>query len=116
MAESKSIADLKSLGPKSQEMLARVGVTSIAQLRALGSVPAYVMAKKANRKVGLFAVRAVYKATILPPRSTRALPRSALVALATSKAPSPAMKTALDPGGSASFSGSARKRIRSGAK
>jgi hypothetical protein len=32
------------------------------------------------------------------------------------KAPSPAMKTALEPGGKASFNGSARKRIRSGAK
>jgi len=53
MAEPKSIADLKSLGPKSQEMLARAGVVSIAQLRALGSVPAYVMAKRANRKVSL---------------------------------------------------------------
>ena len=53
MAEPKSTADFKSLGPKSQEILACAGVTSIAQLRALGSVPAYVMAKKANRKVSL---------------------------------------------------------------
>ena len=34
-------------------MLARAGVGSIAQLRALGSVPAYVMAKRANRKVSI---------------------------------------------------------------
>ncbi|MBL8414122.1 MAG: TfoX/Sxy family protein [Propionivibrio sp.] len=53
MAEPKSIADLRNLGPKSQEMLTRAGVGSIAQLRALGSVPAYVMAKRANRKVSL---------------------------------------------------------------
>ena len=53
MAEPNSIADLKSLGPKSQRMLACAGVTSITQLRALGSVPAYVMVKKANRKVSL---------------------------------------------------------------
>ena len=53
MAEPKSIADLKSLGPKSQEMLARAGVTSITQLRNLGSVPAYVIAKRANSNVSL---------------------------------------------------------------
>lgn len=53
MAEPKSIADLKSLGPKSQEMLARAGVTSISQLRDLGSVPAYVIAKRANSNVSL---------------------------------------------------------------
>ena len=53
MAEPKSITDLDSLGPKSQEMLARAGVTSIAQLRKLGAVPAYALAKKANGNVSL---------------------------------------------------------------
>lgn len=53
MAEQKTITDLKSLGPKSQEMLARAGVTSIAELRNLGSVAAYVIAKRANSNVSL---------------------------------------------------------------
>jgi DNA transformation protein and related proteins len=53
MAEPKYIADLKSLGPKSQQMLARAGVTTITQLRNLGSVPAYVRAKRANSNVSL---------------------------------------------------------------
>jgi DNA transformation protein and related proteins len=53
MAKPKSIADLKSLGPKSQEMLARAGITSISQLSKIGSVPAYVMAKRANCNVSI---------------------------------------------------------------
>lgn len=53
MTEPKVISDLKSLGPKSQEMLARAGITSIEQLRKLGSVQAYVLAKKANGNVSL---------------------------------------------------------------
>jgi len=53
MAKPNSIADLTGLGPKSQEMLARAGITSIAQLRKLGSVPTYVMVKRANGNVSL---------------------------------------------------------------
>jgi DNA transformation protein and related proteins len=48
-----SISELKSLGPKSQEMLARAGITSVAQLRELGSVVAYVRVKNANANVSL---------------------------------------------------------------
>jgi DNA transformation protein len=51
--EPTCIADMKSLGSKSQEMLARAGITSITQLRHLGSVPAYIMAKRANSNVSL---------------------------------------------------------------
>lgn len=47
------ISDLKSLGPKSQLMLARAGITSVEQLRRIGSVAAYVSAKKANVNVSL---------------------------------------------------------------
>jgi DNA transformation protein and related proteins len=36
------IKDLKSLGPKLQEMLAQTGITTVAQLRELGAVAAYV--------------------------------------------------------------------------
>lgn len=50
---SSTISQLKSLGPKSQEMLARAGIQTVAQLRALGSVEAFVRAKRANRGVSL---------------------------------------------------------------
>jgi DNA transformation protein len=53
MAEVESIADLPALGPKSQAMLARAGITSVAQLRRLGSVAAYVRARRANPGVSL---------------------------------------------------------------
>lgn len=48
-----AIADLKSLGPKSQEMLARAGITTVAQLRELGSVAAYARARRANPRASL---------------------------------------------------------------
>ena len=35
MRHRASIADLPNLGPKSQQMLARVGITTLAELRAL---------------------------------------------------------------------------------
>jgi DNA transformation protein len=53
MNAPKSISELKSLGPKSREMLARAGITTIEQLRKVGSVSAYVMAKRANGNVSL---------------------------------------------------------------
>lgn len=53
MSAPKTISELKSLGPKSQEMLARAGITSVEQLRRIGSVAAYVLAKKANGNVSL---------------------------------------------------------------
>jgi SAM-dependent methyltransferase len=48
-----SIADLQGLGPKSAEMLARAGITSVDQLRRLGAVAAYVQARAANGGVSL---------------------------------------------------------------
>lgn len=42
------LASLPNLGPRSQDMLARAGITSLDQLRALGSVAAYVRTKRAN--------------------------------------------------------------------
>jgi DNA transformation protein len=53
MAEPASLADLPGLGPKSQAMLARAGITSVAQLRKQGSVAAYVRARRANPGVSL---------------------------------------------------------------
>lgn len=47
------ISQLKGLGPKSSEMLAKAGITSFSQLRKLGSVAAYVRTKRANRGASL---------------------------------------------------------------
>lgn len=47
------ISELSGLGPKSEAMLANIGITTIAQLRATGSVAAYCLAKRANAKVSL---------------------------------------------------------------
>ncbi|MEQ1579060.1 MAG: TfoX/Sxy family protein [Steroidobacteraceae bacterium] len=48
-----SISELKSLGPRSQQMLADAGITTVEQLRRTGSVAAYCLAKRANAKVSL---------------------------------------------------------------
>lgn len=40
-----SISDLPNLGPKSTAMLARAGITELAQLRALGALAAYAKVK-----------------------------------------------------------------------
>jgi DNA transformation protein len=53
MEQEKQISDLKSLGPRSQEMLERAGIRTVSQLRELGSVEAYVRAKGANSGVSL---------------------------------------------------------------
>jgi len=47
------VADLAGLGPKSRTMLARTGITTVGQLRALGSVSAYVLAKRTNGNASL---------------------------------------------------------------
>jgi DNA transformation protein len=53
MPRSIPISELPNLGPKSQEMLARAGITTLAQLRRTGSVKAYVRAKRAGANVSL---------------------------------------------------------------
>lgn len=53
MNEAKSISELRSLGPKSQEMLARAGITDVEQLKAMGAVEAYVRTKRAIPGVSL---------------------------------------------------------------
>jgi DNA transformation protein len=53
MEQAQQISELKSLGPKSQEMLARAGILTVSQLRELGSVETYVRAKRANSGVSL---------------------------------------------------------------
>lgn len=44
---------LAGLGPKSRQMLARAGIVTTADLRALGAVAAYARAKRANGNVSL---------------------------------------------------------------
>ena len=42
------LADLLNLGPKSAQMLAQAGIHTLAQLRELGAVRAYVQVKRAG--------------------------------------------------------------------
>lgn len=51
--EVSSIAELPNLGPKSEQMLVACGITSIAQLRELGSVAAYARVKAARKSASL---------------------------------------------------------------
>jgi DNA transformation protein len=48
MVKSSSLAGLANLGPKSERMLATASITSLAQLRELGSVAAYARVKRAG--------------------------------------------------------------------
>ncbi len=51
--EPLALAGLPNLGPKSQQVLAEVGVTSLTDLHRLGAVAAYAKAKRANARVSL---------------------------------------------------------------
>lgn len=53
MDEPTSLFELRSLGPKSREMLARAGITTVDQLRAMGAVAAYAKTKAALPGVSL---------------------------------------------------------------
>ena len=53
MRRGEDLAGIPNLGPKSQQMLALAGVTTFTQLRKLGSVAAYVRAKRAGGNVSL---------------------------------------------------------------
>lgn len=47
------ISGLPNLGPKSQQMLAQAGITTLAQLRCLGAVAAYRRVKQAEGNASL---------------------------------------------------------------
>jgi DNA transformation protein and related proteins len=47
------LSEVQNLGPKSQQMLARAGITTFSQLRRHGSVLAYVLVKQAGCNVSL---------------------------------------------------------------
>ncbi len=53
MVEREKIADLKSLGPKSQEMLARAGISTVSQLRKLGAVAAFAQTRRHTANASL---------------------------------------------------------------
>ena len=46
-------SELRNLGPKSRQMLARAGITTLAELRRLGSVAAYRKVKQAGGNASL---------------------------------------------------------------
>jgi hypothetical protein len=48
-----ALAEVKSLGPKSAAMLARVGIATLGELRQRGAVAAYVAIKQADGKASL---------------------------------------------------------------
>ena len=48
-----ALSDLPNLGEKSQQLLVRAGVTSLEQLRSLGSVAAYALVKRKGGKPSL---------------------------------------------------------------
>lgn len=47
------LKELTNLGPKSEAMLVRSGIVSVAQLRALGAVRAYLQVKRHEEKTSL---------------------------------------------------------------
>jgi DNA transformation protein and related proteins len=53
MTEPVPLAKLGNLGPNSEQALMAAGITSLEQLRKLGSVTAYCKAKKAGGNVSL---------------------------------------------------------------
>ena len=53
MHSSDAISDLPSLGSKSAAVMQRAGISSVARLRALGSVATYALAKKSAPRVSL---------------------------------------------------------------
>ena len=47
------ISELRNLGPKSQDMLNRAGISSVGQLREIGAARAYVQVKRMEKNVSL---------------------------------------------------------------
>lgn len=52
-SRSVALATLPNLGPKSQAMLARAGITTLARLQRLGAVRAYVQVKRREPRASL---------------------------------------------------------------
>ncbi len=80
MPEQKQISDLKRLGPKSQEMLARAGIHTTEQLRELGSVEAYIRVKRVWAGTSLNLLWALESAlTDMPWRQVAKIHRTSLL-------------------------------------
>ncbi|MFZ2990068.1 TfoX/Sxy family protein [Ideonella sp.] len=47
------ISDFPNIGPRSKQMLALVGITTLAQLQELGAVPVYCQVRRAGAKPSL---------------------------------------------------------------
>lgn len=48
-----TLSELKNLGPKSQLIMAQVGITSLEHLKAAGSIAAFAMARRHSARVSL---------------------------------------------------------------
>lgn len=53
MVKGQGLAALQNLGPRSQAMLGAAGISTLEQLRALGSVRAYALVKKTEASASL---------------------------------------------------------------
>ncbi len=53
MSNETQLRDMKGLGPKSCEMLTEAGITTLEQLRQLGSVAAYVKTRQCHSRASL---------------------------------------------------------------
>jgi DNA transformation protein len=74
------IADLKSLGPKSQEMLEAAGIRTVDELYEIGSVAAYVRVKKVWPRASLNLLWALESAvTGIPWQEVARLHRTSLL-------------------------------------
>lgn len=51
--KQQTFAEPSNLVPKSQQILATIGITSVKQLNTLGSIAVYAKARRANIKVSL---------------------------------------------------------------
>lgn len=74
------IADLKSLGPKSQEMLNAAGIHSVEQIHQLGSVQVYFQVKRLQPTASLNLLWALESAiTGMPWQEVARLHRTSLL-------------------------------------
>jgi DNA transformation protein and related proteins len=53
MMDTRSIAELPGLGPRSQQMLAKAGIQTVDALRELGAIAAYVRTRRIHGKASL---------------------------------------------------------------
>jgi len=74
------ISDLKSLGPKSQEMLEAAGIRTVDELHEVGAVVAYVRVKKVWPRASLNLLWAMESAlTGIPWQEVARLHRTSLL-------------------------------------